>query len=413
MKLFISYPDRSRKIADEISQLCKNHGHETFVAYKDLAPDRQWLLVLCEKIDVSDKFVLCLTPHSLRAGFQKEEWLHARTIRKLAIVIYSGKWNHLYEQAFPMCGSFNRYRLEDENQRNLAIKSLGPPPNERLKFMQNLAIDAGTQLMARYGQRFNLGRPNPKDKRKNYSTEIDETLQSFITSRIQTHYPSDGIIAEESQVRNFSAESQSGFVWTVDPLDGTLNFVSGDDHFCCGIGLLYNGRPCLGAIFVPLKMQLYSGGDGYTAECRSLFDGSVARLQAEQSAASLASCHVLTHVNSEGPKIDGCFEDDFPKRLHYNVRRVWMWGCGLLALASVSRGSHHLFIQRYTYPWDVVPGLAILRAAGGVDSVWPAQMRQPWSFDPASKTQGVVAACNPKVLKTFFRKFRGVAGSCR
>jgi fructose-1,6-bisphosphatase/inositol monophosphatase family enzyme len=81
-----------------------------------------------------------------------------------------------------------------------------------------------------------------------------------------------------------------------------------------------------------------------------------------------------------------------------------MWASGLGALTVVSSGTHHVFVQRVTYPWDVVPGLALLRAAGGAHCVWPPQRDEkgkpmPWCLPPLGERSGILAACNDTVLR--------------
>lgn len=70
-----------------------------------------------------------------------------------------------------------------------------------------------------------------------------------------------------------------------------------------------------------------------------------------------------TFRSALGPRLNATrFAHDLPRRLHKEVRRVWMWSCALTALA---RGIHHLFVQRVNWPWDIAPGLALAHAAGG------------------------------------------------
>jgi len=167
---------------------------------------------------------------------------------------------------------------------------------------------------------------------------------------------------------------------------------------------MLNGKPLLGVVVAPARMEMYSGGGGFPAERRLILDGSTERLTTARETLDMSSCHALTHVNSEQDRINRCFADDLPKRFHNSVRRVWMWGCGLLALTAISRGSHHLFFQMFTYPWDVVPGLAILRAAEGCDTTWPPS-KGSWELGSATQRTGLIAASNKHILEQFVRKF--------
>ena len=250
----------------------------------------------------------------------------------------------------------------------------------------------------RYGAEPIYGPPRTLDPdKKNPPIDVDVEVQEQIVAKIRNAFPTDGIIAEEQTDTRRTKGGDSRYVWTVDPLDGTMNYLSGDDRFCCGVGLLVDGKPFMGAIYTPARMELCTGGVGRTAQCFSLANSSVKPFSSDQSVDELAGCHTITHINSDPRRLELCFENDLPRRLHQSVRRVWMWGCGLLSILSVARGGHHLFVQRITYPHDIVPGLAILEAAGGAWSTIPARASLCW--DPDREHIGIVAASSDRILQ--------------
>jgi myo-inositol-1(or 4)-monophosphatase len=403
MKIFISYADASRESVLKVAALCEQAGHKPWVAFLHLDWPGEFTPEIFKHIDDAEGFILFLTPDSMSATYQRQEWMYARK-KKPTAVLYLGEWIEGYDRLFA-CAAEQHHQVAEEDRVARVLKNWSPPHLDRLRFMQALAIEAGMQLMQQHGIRFLQGRPTARDDRKNPAFNIDESVQAFIVSRIRSSpiYGGEEILAEEAGMR--TVRSTQGLVWTVDALDGTLNFVSGDDRFCCGIGILQDGEPILGVIFSPSRMELYSGCKNQGAERRMIHEGGVEELVAQKGLDELAAAHVVTHINSEENLIDLCFQDDFPKRLHRSARRVWMWGCGLLSLIAVARGSHHLFVQRHTYPWDVVPGLAILRAAGGVDSIWPSNDPKAWILPGPESPQGLIAASNERLMASFFREF--------
>jgi fructose-1,6-bisphosphatase/inositol monophosphatase family enzyme len=80
-----------------------------------------------------------------------------------------------------------------------------------------------------------------------------------------------------------------------------------------------------------------------------------------------------------------------------------MWGCGLLSGVSVAQGCHHIFVQRITYPYDLVPYLPIIQSAGGTWRTIPGGSSLSW--DPENKDVGIVVACSEKILNEFVAKF--------
>ena len=83
-------------------------------------------------------------------------------------------------------------------------------------------------------------------------TQADREAEATMRALIRKAYPHHGILGEEFGPENASAE----FVWTLDPIDGTISFASGCPLFGTLIGLLQADRPVLGAIHHPILNQL-------------------------------------------------------------------------------------------------------------------------------------------------------------
>ena len=94
-------------------------------------------------------------------------------------------------------------------------------------------------------------------------TEADRSANQHIVTRIQTHFPEDGILSEES--KDDLARLQRDRVWIVDPLDGTKEFIARNGEFSIMIGLVVAGAPVMGVIMQPTSNLLYIGAVGYGA----------------------------------------------------------------------------------------------------------------------------------------------------
>ena len=77
-------------------------------------------------------------------------------------------------------------------------------------------------------------------------SELDRAIEEMVRSRIADRFPSHGVIGEEMDV---PARAEDEFVWVIDPLDGTSNFLNGFPLIACSIGVLHLGRPVAGAIW--------------------------------------------------------------------------------------------------------------------------------------------------------------------
>jgi myo-inositol-1(or 4)-monophosphatase len=77
-------------------------------------------------------------------------------------------------------------------------------------------------------------------------SEIDHAVEALVRERVGAAFPDHEVIGEEVEDHPIATD---GFVWVVDPVDGTANFVNGYPLFCVSIGVLHNGAPAVGAIW--------------------------------------------------------------------------------------------------------------------------------------------------------------------
>ena len=83
---------------------------------------------------------------------------------------------------------------------------------------------------------------------KNPVSNADLAAETLIVTRIKDTFKDHGILSEETPVPD---NLDQDFIWVVDPLDGTTNFVNGLPIFASSIGVIYQGVPVVGAIFIP------------------------------------------------------------------------------------------------------------------------------------------------------------------
>lgn len=185
-------------------------------------------------------------------------------------------------------------------------------------------------------------------------TEADRRTEEVLRDRIRARFPEHGIIGEEFGAQNEDAE----FVWTLDPIDGTISFVSGCPLFGTLIGLLHEGEPVLGLIQQPVTGQLCLGtGDRTTLNDRPVRVREVSEL-------SEATLLVTDVHNVERYRDRRRFD-----RLVDEARLFRTWGdCyGYLLVAS---GRADVMLDPIMHTWDIVPLIPIVRGAGGVITSW-------------------------------------------
>ena len=175
-------------------------------------------------------------------------------------------------------------------------------------------------------------------------TEADVAIERMVVERIAKRYPDHGIIGEEQTRQELDRE----FLWALDPLDGTASFVAGLPMWGVSLGLLRDGLPYLGAIYLPLLDDYYwvgPTGDAYLNDQPI----HVASSEAWQNESWLA-------VTSNSHRR---FAIDF-------VGKTRSLGCTAASFCYVARGSAVGAIVTRSAIWDIAAGMALLRAAGGV-----------------------------------------------
>jgi len=112
-------------------------------------------------------------------------------------------------------------------------------------FSKELATLAGNILTENFGKKFNIEYKNPNDP----VSSVDIEIQDKLIQKIKKEFPDHRILAEENTYTQ--KKSCSDFMWVIDPLDGTKNFINMLPIFASAIGVLYKGTPIAGAIFIP------------------------------------------------------------------------------------------------------------------------------------------------------------------
>ena len=93
-----------------------------------------------------------------------------------------------------------------------------------------------------------------KTSATDYVTVADRDAEAYITPKLLNILPGSLCIGEESvaEGRCDINALDGDYIWTVDPIDGTRNFVAGQEHFCCMVSLIEQGKFLQSWIYRPL-----------------------------------------------------------------------------------------------------------------------------------------------------------------
>ncbi len=126
-----------------------------------------------------------------------------------------------------------------------------------------LALGAGEILSGHFGRQLSV---EFKDKnQRDPVTSADKATQAFLEKEIKRLFPEHGVLGEEGAEEADADTVASDFLWVLDPLDGTTNFMNGLPVYASSIGLLYRGKPLAGALYIPWP----SAKGGFVLHCSS------------------------------------------------------------------------------------------------------------------------------------------------
>jgi myo-inositol-1(or 4)-monophosphatase len=187
-------------------------------------------------------------------------------------------------------------------------------------------------------------------------SDVDLAIERQVRAHLAEATPDIGFLGEEE---GQSGGPAGGWLWTLDPIDGTSNFAHGIPLCATSLALLHDGRPVLGVIDAPFLGQHYHAIEGHGA-----YSGE-SRLSAS-STAQLRDAVVAVGDYATGPQADYKNEQRLALtvQLAPRVHRLRMLGTAALDLAWVAEGRLDASITLGNKPWDTAAGVLLAREAG-------------------------------------------------
>jgi myo-inositol-1(or 4)-monophosphatase len=217
-----------------------------------------------------------------------------------------------------------------------------------LSYVENLARQSGAILRAGYEKEHQVGYKGVID----LVTEVDHQSEKFLLGEVQKDFPDHHIFSEESGIIPGSDEH----IWYIDPLDGTVNYAHHIPIFCVSIAYAIRGILTLGAVYDPLRDEMFLAERGQGA----VLNGRILRVSSttELQRSLLVTGFPYTAWNTPQDNFDNFVR--FGK-LTQGVRRL---GSAALDLCYVAAGRFDGFWEMALNPWDVAAGGLIAEEAG-------------------------------------------------
>jgi len=230
---------------------------------------------------------------------------------------------------------------------------------------RSIAIEAGEQaLLARrsplHGEVATESKSSPTD----LVTETDRRIETLIVERILALRPDDSIDGEEgAQIRG-----GSGVAWSIDPIDGTTNFVYDLPAWCTSIAASLDGQTSIAVVFAPVSAELYEAQLGRGAQ---LNDQPIRCSRQTDIAQALVATGFgyRAEIRTAQARI--------VSSLLPAVRDLRRLGAAALDLCQVAVGRVDAYYEQHLNPWDMAAGELIAREAGALTSDFEGGMARP------------------------------------
>jgi len=231
------------------------------------------------------------------------------------------------------------------------------------------------------------GALNVRSKRANdFVTQVDGAAEQAAIDIVRKAYPDHGFIAEESGETSPDAE----YLWIIDPLDGTTNFIHGFPQYAVSIAVQHRGTLAHAVVYDPAKNELFSASRGHGA---FLNDRRI----------RVSKCQKLGNalVGTGFP-----FKELGRLELYMRQLQVFMSkssgvrraGAAALDLAYVACGRLDAFWELGLSPWDMAAGALLITDAGGLVA--------DTSGEQSFMSSGDIVAATPKIFPAVLQAMR-------
>lgn len=217
----------------------------------------------------------------------------------------------------------------------------------RFALAKDIAREAGRFLLTHEDMRSEIYVKGDND----YVTSADKAAENLIRGRIRESYPEDAILGEEN------GGARSGVRWIIDPIDGTVDFMTSFPDYTVSIGFEDREGLAFGVVLCPRQDELFAALRG----CGAYLNGK--RIHTDETLPLNESLALLVPPHRHKQFLHAYME--VMERFYYLVSDVRSIGTAALSLCYVASGRCAAYYERALHIYDVAAGVVILREAGG------------------------------------------------
>ncbi len=260
----------------------------------------------------------------------------------------------------------------------------GKSGNQAREVARDAALMAGEILVRRFSQ---VKKVSFKG-RGNIVTDVDTEVEAEVSAYLRREYPDMGFLGEETA----GSRPDDGYVWIVDPLDGTRNYASGIPFYSVVVALALDGEPMVGVNYDPSRDEMFEAEKGKGA----FLNGEPIEVS-KRAALTDSVLGMDLSYNNEGA-VNGM---DVIRSIWPDMQTARIMGSAALGISYAAAGRSDLYFHHQLEAWDQVAGLLLVREAGGV-------VTDRNGGHAGLRSDGIVAS-NAALHAEFMRRTEGMA----
>ena len=183
----------------------------------------------------------------------------------------------------------------------------------------------------------------PKGNEGDLVTNYDYEVEQFLIDKIKKKYPLFDIVSEEFNTDNRITDN----CFTIDPIDGTVNFVNNFPLWCIQTSCIKNGKMCASVIYIPFLNEMY-----YADETGAYLNGEKLKVRK----LPIKDCLY---------QVDGKIRMPIYERMSKYTRHFRNMASAGVGFSFVASGRLAATMFTYSNPWDYLPGVYLIEQAGG------------------------------------------------
>lgn len=229
--------------------------------------------------------------------------------------------------------------------------------------------------------------------------ETDRLCERAVVRAIHDRFPDHAVLGEEGGEQ----PGDGGFVWIVDPLDGTVNFLHGLPFFCASVACYHRngdslGAPLAGAVYLPATGELFTAAAGRGADLNGVRLARLSRIRAASAVVSVSFGKTEQTMRRMTRRL---------ARLLPRVRKARCLGAVAAELAYIAAGRLGGLIYEGIRLWDFAAGRILVEETGGF---FRGRETAPGEWQVAAGAPGLQALFAPRpAAASVFAKRRPVA----